>query len=427
MAKQIKAIKCPQCGSTRATETKNDYYRCNSCKSEFFIDNDDIHIHHRHTYDTPSTPAANKKFLIPLIIFAVAVMSSLFWFHTKTSPSLKNERSYWDIEEQIAVSDKNGEAVVIVVGQIVSGNYPDKILNPAFGLFNAKTLQQITIQPIDIKEIKNVSYKRFEDGLIYIVINENRLFLLDEKSFNISEITPQQINIPEFEKGFAKIKIYYSYANTLLIMNNLGQEFYYFPKINKAIPYGTHRELKNKIITDYVASKERILFTFSQKSSGDNRISDKFPELFKVIVKSQSGYPYDELVFRWDYDPIKQRPTLRIFNKEDSLIVSYENFTKGRVYIEPKVLFSDEQEILIMFKHELAQNSPYFFQILDAKTGEVKLTLESDSDLKYLRPDNVSKINEGYLVLRKRTNALIINIKENKIDSYDLYKKLTLR
>ena len=57
MTKRIKAVKCPQCGSTRAKELRPDYYKCSSCQTEFFIDSDDININHK--YENP----LNKKFV----------------------------------------------------------------------------------------------------------------------------------------------------------------------------------------------------------------------------------------------------------------------------------------------------------------------------------------------------------------------------
>ena len=37
MAKRIKVIKCPQCGSTKAKELRTDHYQCKNCYTEFFI------------------------------------------------------------------------------------------------------------------------------------------------------------------------------------------------------------------------------------------------------------------------------------------------------------------------------------------------------------------------------------------------------
>ncbi|MEO8255300.1 MAG: hypothetical protein ABI554_13045, partial [Flavobacterium sp.] len=55
MAKTIKAIICPNCGSNQKTEIKPDYFVCESCKTEYYLDSDDIHIIHTNntSYGTP--------------------------------------------------------------------------------------------------------------------------------------------------------------------------------------------------------------------------------------------------------------------------------------------------------------------------------------------------------------------------------------
>jgi ribosomal protein S27AE len=40
MATEIKAIKCPQCGSTENTELEQNRFKCNKCGTEYFLDND---------------------------------------------------------------------------------------------------------------------------------------------------------------------------------------------------------------------------------------------------------------------------------------------------------------------------------------------------------------------------------------------------
>lgn len=51
MAKEIKVIKCPQCGSTAKTELKPDFYRCNNCHTEYFLDDNDVTINYNHNYN----------------------------------------------------------------------------------------------------------------------------------------------------------------------------------------------------------------------------------------------------------------------------------------------------------------------------------------------------------------------------------------
>ncbi|CEN50567.1 conserved hypothetical protein [Capnocytophaga canimorsus] len=429
--KRIKPIKCPQCGSTQATETKTDYYRCNSCNSEFFIDNDDINIHHRHTYDTPQLSAKHLKALKFLglgiaVFFLMMVVISLLPSKSIHAPAVvKENKSYWDIEQIIPTTNKDGEPIAIVVGSIVSGNHPNQTYKPTFGFFHAQTFKEIAAVPIDIEKVGDVSYKKMDEGKTYIIINKNRLFLLDEKTLSISEVTPQSIGLAELEKGFAKVELVVVYENTLKITNNLGQEYYYYPKLNKAILYGNYKEIDQLIAQNPIAPQGVTQFIFTEKRVGfSEKMTDKFPELFKVKTQSQIGYPYRELMMRWNYNLSEQRVELETYKKE-SRIISYENFTPERIYFKPKVLHYDDNEVLIHFKHDVAESSPYFFQVLDTQTGEVKFTLQSNKEITYLNSSEVAKIKEGYLI--GGYDAYILNTKEGKFEKIKLREKLTQR
>ncbi|GJQ04467.1 hypothetical protein [Capnocytophaga canimorsus] len=432
MAKRIKPIKCPQCGSTQATETKTDYYRCNSCQSEFFIDSDDININHRHTYDygTTQLPTASRKYLIISIVSSFAFLIGVFVFFSlihkntlpTTAPSVK-AKSYWNIDEKIPIAHPQGEPIVLMIGEIITGDYPNKIIKPTFGFYNAKTFEEKALISIDIgQEVNETSLKKMDEGKTYIVINKNRLFLLDENTMNISEITPKQTQLSEFEKGFAKVEASSVYENSLKITNNLGQEYYYFPKLHKAVPYRNHQELTQMIAENPIVEGGRVLFSFSTKwGAYEEKLTDKFPELYKVKIATAAGYPYRELFLRWEYDFFSKKVVFK--SHPESRVIWHQNFTPERIYFRPRVLHYDENEVLIFYKNELAESSPYFFQILDAQTGEVKQTFQSAEKRTYLTQEHVTKIKEGYLIMMY--NAFIINTQEGKMQEYEITKKLT--
>lgn len=438
MAKRIKPIKCPQCGSTKATETRTDYYRCDSCHSEFFIDNDDIHIHHKHSYALPKLSENHLKVLKFLslgiaaffvMIFFLMPQFSLFQPNTASySPPVSENKPYWDIEAMIPTTDKDGQPIVIAVGDVISGNHPNQTYQPTFGFFNAKTLEEIASVPIrDLKEISSfwVFWKKMDEGKTYIVINKNRLFLLDEKTLSISEVTPQTISLPEFEKGFAEVSTNTSFENSLEITNNLGSEYYYFPKINKAFREGDFSEAERFILESPKAPQDIVRFAFSKESPlSENKIEDKFPELFKVKTQGQMGYPYQRLFLRWGDSPWDEIEGFHILTGDASRVSSFENLTPGRIYFKPEVLHFDENELLIYFKHDVAESSPYFFQVLDAKTGEVKFTKQT-KDITNLSSHEVSKIKDGYLF--GGFNAYILNTKEGTLEESKLRATLTQR
>ncbi|WP_049237093.1 hypothetical protein U0021_02815 [Moraxella canis] len=416
MAKRIKAIKCPQCGSTHATKIKSDHYRCDSCQSEFFIDSDDININHRHTYHMPELSVKHLKKLKFFglgiaVFFAIMMVISLLPSRTTYSPSAVQEnKPYWDIEQIIPTADKDGEPIAVVVGDIVSGNHPNQTYKPTFGFFHAQTFKEIAAVPIDIEKVGGVHWKKMDEGKTYIIINKNRLFLLDEKTLSISEITPQSIGLPEFEKGFAEIDTISAYENSLEITNNLGKEYYYFPKLNQAILYGNRKEMDQLIAQNPIVPQGVTRFVFSRKDD------DKLPELFKVKRQGQVGYPYKKIFLRWFKG--------ELYIDKESQVVSYENFTPERFYFKPEVLHYDDKEVFIYFKHDVSESSPYFFQVLDAQTGELKSTLQRKG-MHHLTDDDVSKTKDGYLITLH--GIFLLNTQEGKLEELKLREALTQR
>ena len=68
MAKQIKVVKCPQCGNSKPTAIGKEHYRCSKCDTEFFLDNDDVNINVNHRYEQGTTvrPASSSSVLSSL-------------------------------------------------------------------------------------------------------------------------------------------------------------------------------------------------------------------------------------------------------------------------------------------------------------------------------------------------------------------------
>ncbi|WP_019946820.1 SHOCT domain-containing protein [Hymenobacter aerophilus] len=81
MAKSIKALKCPQCGSTQKTQVRPEHFRCDNCGTEYFLDNDDININYtERKLGTPATP--NRPGLI-----AGAELGKVFASQTESTTS----------------------------------------------------------------------------------------------------------------------------------------------------------------------------------------------------------------------------------------------------------------------------------------------------------------------------------------------------
>ncbi|WP_455261039.1 transposase, partial [Prevotella jejuni] len=51
MSTKIRPIKCPNCGSEKHVQLGDKLYRCKSCGTEYFLDDDDITVHVKHHFD----------------------------------------------------------------------------------------------------------------------------------------------------------------------------------------------------------------------------------------------------------------------------------------------------------------------------------------------------------------------------------------
>lgn len=84
MTTKIKAVRCPQCGSEKHTQTGEKRFLCKNCGTEFFLDDDDININVNHRFDfggsTDTVQGLGKvakagvlAFIIPLVFIILVV------------------------------------------------------------------------------------------------------------------------------------------------------------------------------------------------------------------------------------------------------------------------------------------------------------------------------------------------------------------
>jgi hypothetical protein len=136
MAKNIKAIKCPHCGSIKITTLRPDYYKCDSCGTEFFLDSDDININHNYNY--PRNNQDQYK-AIRIVLFAIVGFVALMFiigglsaiFSKKPEPNYSTYSSSnttekkeeaepleWNYASNMLFLDKDNKPHVVVVGNV---------------------------------------------------------------------------------------------------------------------------------------------------------------------------------------------------------------------------------------------------------------------------------------------------------------------
>lgn len=432
MAKRIKAVKCPQCGSTRAKELRPDYYKCSSCQTEFFIDSDDININHK--YENPLNKINVKHALISIsvivgcfifISIVRSVLSPKTFYSQPPSVTIAEEKTdksvvVWNkIVEFRGFANANGEGMILIIGARATkkdySTYEDE--TPSYGIYRATDSSEVAIKPI--RNIDNINFtdiiktKLFENGKIYVIINNKRLFVFDTGRYELDEVQFQSLNLPELAKGVFEIRFEPEEGDGFKVVNELGKKLYYFPIINKVYTEEGYYAARGMKLPN---AKKRVGFLFSAKS-------DDFPDekiqLIKYYYWWQIGYPVYQPGFRWDKDfggsgiftdrsPYRKVLILP-YIREKSRMISFSDFTPNRDYISGHVLAYNDQEVLIAFKPTLSGNT--IVQILDAATAEIKWTIPAD--MPYIISDDAVVLKDGYL-FTKHEKSWLLNTKNKK-------------
>ena len=425
MPTHIKTIKCPQCGSTRATQLREDHYRCDSCSTEFYLDSDDITIHHKFETERNTSTAKFKRFF--LVLLAVTVFFSLIIIGLITLGSSREEslrivcvegKISYSIKELATFTTTAGRPIVVIFGSArptSSSNVDDAKGFVSF--FDGETQKLVKkIEFLDVKgRIQNIDMRRFGDGAFYIVFNEAHLYRLDPSTLDMTEVHGEDYKRPELSQGFAKVVFYYSqFGDALKVKTNLGESFVYYPIADKIY---TEREAYAAPLEPLPAPKVATHFTFSLKSSD---YPNKQLQLIRYRRLEQDGYPCEYPRFQWRSWDGKEG-LIFPYSEKRARLQGYEDLTPGAYYFSPGVLDASEDQILITFKPTAAADAKQMLRCLDAQTGKV-LWSYSDDENNLNGGSVASRFAGGYVVVNNRSSYVISN--EGKLVSSTDYRKL---
>ena len=425
MPKHIKTIKCPQCGSTRATQLREDHYRCDSCSTEFYLDSDDITIHHKFETERNTSTAKFKRFFLVLLavtVFFSLIIIGLITFGRSREGSLRigsdEEKISYSIKELATFTTTAGRPIVVIFGSArptSSSNVDDAKGFVSF--FDGETQKLVKkIEFLDVKgRIQNMDMRRFGDGAFYIVFNEAHLYRLDPSTLDMTEVHGEDYKRPELSQGFAKVVFYYSqFGDALKVKTNLGESFVYYPIADKIY---TEREAYAAPLEPLPAPKVATHFTFSLKSSD---YPNKQLQLIRYRRLEQDGYPCEYPRFQWRSWDGKEG-LIFPYSEKRARLQGYEDLTPGAYYFSPGVLDASEDQILITFKPTAAADAKQMLRCLDAQTGKV-LWSYSDDENNLNGGSVASRFAGGYVVVNYRSSYVISN--EGKLVSSTDYRKL---
>ena len=381
MPTHIKALKCPQCGSTRATKISEDHYRCDSCSTEFYLDSDDITIHHKvETKPAPNTFLRRLLLIIlaPAAFFSLITIGLIVWGSSREETSRERdgeEHMSYACERLIAFSSTAGRPIVVLCGAArrddSSGDWDHA--KGFMYFFDGETYE--IIKKLELPDVTGsvsvTDARQFEDGTYYVVLNKKRLFAIDRSTLDVKEIHGEDYKLPELSEGFGKLALYFhEYGDALEVETNLGKKFVYYPIANKLY---TDQSIFKAYEDKLPAPKLRTRFTFSEQMMGSDYMDEQI-QLVRYQTLEQLGYPRRTPHFGWENDRHSYYPKKIFVSQyfvEESRLQSYEDFTPGAYYFSPTVLYESDDQILISFKPTAAADAKKMLRCLDAQTGQV--------------------------------------------------------
>lgn len=423
MAKQIKVIKCPNCGSTQKTELKPDHYRCDNCQTEYFLDSDDININVNHK--NMSTPIANNIFgnvstqrlviiIAAIFVIGVSIVVAIKLTESKktlvyTSPTYNQgkvaptnitaatvEKKYqlnYKFCSTVLVQDK--PYILTLEDHVYSGN-EHKFYFMVYDLLNNKNIKQdaLDTMAVDRNNLIKLEHLDFTDKKTYLVANNKLVYLLDKTNVKLNDVTPSLLNNhPQYQTGIASVTLAHTTSGDALhILTNDGKKIYYYPLIDEVyLDDYDFQMVKNRPKRPPADTSTHLAFRFAERYGEDYK-------LIKYAFISVDGEDHFLASsarvgdFKQDGTSAKHTDADSAYNLQNqsnltAQIVSHQNLTPGRLYFDPTIIYFDDDRLIIKTKVNAAPDANYNYQQIDITNGNVIWTLSGDDiNIKQILP-----------------------------------------
>lgn len=397
MAKQIKALKCPQCGSVKKEELKPDYYRCSNCGTEYFLDNDDININVRHTVPPVyQSKPINKKLLIGLFIAAgfffviLPIFFSIFSASKSGNSSSTSSIAYVrdqskvneSIQEQFVLPGKDGQPIVAF--RIQRRYYGRDSKQPDHVLRFYDPIQNKILKTIEMKDWDSDTYlyynRFFSDGNFYVIPKKQQsIYKMDAQKLSFTKMDQTFFEpVPELSSGIAKLEFRSeSYGDGLEIMTNDGTQYYYYPLVQRLFKGREELDKAYDKIYEDSSMPTKVYFTFTDKSIDykDEKIQlikywyrERLGDLKKISYKpnwhKKYHYPKGSGIY---IGSVKYEKVLF----DSKRIPKFEDLTPGRLYFEPEIVFQNSESLYITGFPTANTEGDKFLQKIDINSGKI--------------------------------------------------------
>ncbi len=393
MATQIKAIQCPKCGSTQKTEIRPGDFRCESCETEYFLDNGSAtgkqgslkltsKIAQKRVNPTAVAIAMGLIVIVVAVILLLTISSTTpnaTSAYARTTSGPAEEAAYWSNSDFHLYLSADQKPVLVTFGTKIYHDHHEK--DGSYASFtdvsDGAEIKRVSVlfpaatsskgEPIEF------SLREFSNGDIYIIANNTLLYRVQKTAYDLKDVTKTLFeNEKELVSGIAKIDyVYPNLGEGFNLMTNDGKTLFYYPVTKKLYTAQTvyTERLDEKVPT--ADSTTKTGFSFSVPYDDD---PDASQQLIKFQYRDARKARPREFAhysgYKWD-DP-------QILREQG--ILSFKDFTPGRAYFGYRLLFCDDDYVVISYLISAAKGSGRNLQCLDARTAAIVFTTKLDAD-----------------------------------------------
>ena len=337
MAKTIRPIVCPQCGSPDKTTLGPDQFRCDACQTEYYLDTDDVTVNVRHQY-APPPPVARLPLswgrLVAIGLCALVGVGAVVWLVLLINQSRQPYQAATPVTKPIfylthyVYADAARQPVYATIrtegprwGSDSVTLYAD-FFDPRTG----KLRREQVLEPLAHRlDDHRYQWHTFPNGQVYLLGNQH-LYRVDGRTDQLTEVTNTLLaNYAPASSGVAQVEFDTS-KEALQVLTNDGKTCYYLPTTNQIFSDGE---------AFYQAAAQAPRY-FSLEQPHDPGLNDP---------------PYQLLRYRAGAEPL--------------------DLTNGRRFFEPRILCQAADVLLIDVAPTARPDGPHLVQRLDVTTGRV--------------------------------------------------------
>ena len=402
MATEIKAIKCPQCGSSQKTEIRPRYYRCTSCQTEYFLDDDRQIVEHEVTYRPPAAPVARPATVLSLpakILIGLGVGAAMLvtaWPRHPANPGVSaaaqvsvQDDYYNDVEKTAALTGTAQQPLVLVLARRAYREASEAGQNGGYATFYDPATQKVVATQRLTSGTAGAAASDFtadsrilSDGQLYVIINKAILYRVNRDGPQLVEVGPQLFGRqPALRAGLATVQFGSdTYGDQLVLLTNDGKNRFYYPLVNRLYTEDELDDADDGLENLLPGATTKAGFTFTDpgiicKDATIKLFATKYLDngggpknIAQNVSCSQRDLGYDDKTLTMKYANVDMG------SNDYYRITAARDLTPGRLYFKPEVLWADARQVFITTHATAAEDAPLNLQALDVATGQVRWT-----------------------------------------------------